>query len=207
MRIHLSPALVTGVKNKEHKAIIQAISELIPLADHITRCYAKKFPYKKDDIRSVAYAALTSAVNKCKHDNIPAYSKLYIEGHIRNFLKSDYVFAPNRNYQDQKRKVDDSWQMPEVLSLDNEDWIETAKQQDDKDLFGFYEFCFSRLLLSPMEARVLRYAREGRTNVDIALMLDVSHTIVNRVKTELYRRFNLLRANKAIKELYFGKHN
>jgi DNA-binding CsgD family transcriptional regulator len=205
MRIQLSDELLKGVVAKEPKAIIQAINELLPMADMIIKSFARKWSYKRDDIRSVAYAALTNAVNKFQGGNLAGYARVYINGHIRNFLKTDHVICPPRWEQDEQRQLDPFWEAPEVISMDSEDWVETARAIADGSLHGFYEWCLSRLLLNKFESRVLSLCREGRNSSDIARQLDVSHTLVLRARNDIEVRFNTLRNSKATRKMYFGE--
>lgn len=187
------------------------VNKMIPLMRIIIGNWRNRFSNKGDDISGVAWLALMRALEKCKEKpeinavNLVGYLKLSVEGKIRNFLKDDHIIRVPRYKQDEGRKDDINYQLPECLSMSDAEWVEEAPDSVDYTLLEFYEYIFSRMCLTGMEAKILKLAREGYNNTEIANKLFVSHTAINRYKTSLYERFNRLRTSETVRKRYFGE--
>lgn len=205
MRITLADVDVNGVRAGDKKAVNGCIEKILPLVDKIAGVWSSKYPYKADEIKSTAYLALTKAVNRCTHANIVGYTKHCVEGSIRNFLKEDHQIRVPRWFQDGKRATDPFYQLPETISQDHEEYVEPVFEGETSATLEYYEFCFSRLVLSPLEQKVLHHARQAETSVDIAAKLGVNRTLVDRARKTLKEKFDYVRNNKKMQELFYGR--
>lgn len=204
MRISLAQVDIEGVRQGNINSVNKCIKQIIPLIDKIVGVYSSKFPYRSDEIKSVAYFSLTKAVNKCKHDNIVGYAKWCVEGSIKNFLKEDHQVRVPRWFQDEKRATDPNYALPETISQDHEEYVEPVFAGETSATLEFYEFCFSRLVLTPVEKRVLNLAKMGYNNVAIANKIGVHRSLVDRAKKSLKEKFDFVRNNKKMQEYFYG---
>lgn len=208
--IEIPEKLYNEVKRGDNqKAINDAILLMLPMAERICKSYAIKYPYKADDIISTGMFALVKAVNnfhKSSNDNLVAFANLSIKGRIQNFLKEDHQIRVPRNVQDEGRKRGD-YTPPEFVSRDSEDYVENGSYDpfDATVQLDFYEYCFSRMQLYPIEKKVLALLREGHVDRVIAGKLGIGKTKVHEIRHSLYERFNKLRYNSDIIERFFGR--
>jgi len=205
MRVNLNNIDINAVRAGDIGEVNRCIERIVPLIDKVVGVYSSKFPQKSDEIKSIAYFALTQAVHKCKHDNIVGYAKWSVEGKIKNFLKEDHQVRIPRWYQDEQRNCNPEYQLPETISQDHEEYVEPVFQGESSATLEFYEFCFSRLILSPVEKQVLHWAKLGYNNVQISEKIGVHRSLIDRAKKTLKEKFDFVRNNKKMQEYFHGR--
>lgn len=211
MKIEVPETLIKKLQDGDTEARDEIAKRFMPLMKIIIGSWARRFPYKADDISGVAWLGLltsleTAAEKKIEHQWFVGHCKRSVEGRIKNYLKDDHVVRVPRYAQDAARKADTNYSLPSCLSMSDPDWVDLpSPTTSDHGLFEFYEWCFERMSLSPFERTVLNHAKLGYNNTDIAAFMRVSHTLINRTKTELERRFNIMRHNPVLKARFFGE--
>ena len=178
--------LKQGDKEAQEKIVLGHLNLAVSIASR----YANQFPNKISvDLAGEAMQAMCSAVNRVrrgysmeKHNNITGFIVKSIQGHLMNYIKSDFVIVPVINDLEADRRS-----LANMIPIHDPVQFKDIGGKDPYSLMYFNEILESPRL-TKLEKEIIIGRLNGDTIRELSISLDISTTQISRKIKEIGKK-------------------